>query len=522
MKAVRQAVIDIGSNTVRLVVYAGLPRAPLPIYNEKSRVKLGACLAGDGVIDKATMKKALAALARFETLAQAMQVDTMRVVATAATREAKNGHELVEKAAALGIHVDVLDGDAEATAAGLGILSDNPHANGYVGDLGGGSLELIRISDGKLGTRISLPLGTLRHDILQGKTTKQITQMLRNDIAKAMGKGNFPIKTGLPFYMIGGSWRTLARLHMHQTAYPLTILSNYEMPADAPEMMMPLVNDKDALTRSNVLAAGRISALPGANALLAGISGLLKPSKLVTSIYGLREGLLFEQLLPAERQDDPLIAAARFAQDEMGFEVVGMGTYSREFAREVRDAAKLYGVEALISDDYLAVEAQITQLQPELILGTQMERHIAKRAGIPCAVISAPVHVQDFPARYSPQMGFEGACVLFDTWVHPLMMGLEEHLIGMFRHDFEFVDGHRSHLGDGPPAAAPSQGELAGSDPAPVLGLHWSTEGEAELAKIPFFVRGKVRRNTEKYAHDRGIAEITVDIMYDAKAFYGR
>jgi exopolyphosphatase/guanosine-5'-triphosphate,3'-diphosphate pyrophosphatase len=318
MKAVRQAVIDIGSNTVRLVVYAGLPRAPLPIYNEKSRVKLGACLAGDGIIDKATMKKALAALARFETLARAMQVDTMRVVATAATREAKNGHELVEKAAALGIHVDVLDGDAEATAAGLGILSDNPHANGYVGDLGGGSLELIRISDGKLGTRISLPLGTLRHDILQGKTTKQISQMLRNDIAKAMGKGNFPIETGLPFYMIGGSWRTLARLHMHQTAYPLTILSNYEMPADAPEMMMPLVNDKDALTRSNVLAAGRISALPGANALLAGISGLLKPSTLVTSIYGLREGLLFEQLTPAEQQADPLIAAAQFEGERLG------------------------------------------------------------------------------------------------------------------------------------------------------------------------------------------------------------
>ena len=127
-----------------------------------------------------------------------------------------------------------------------------------------------------------------------------------------------------------------------------------------------------------------------------------------------------------------VIAAARFAQDEMGSEVVGMGTYSREFAREVRDAAKLYGVEALISDDYLAVEAQITQLQPELILGTQMERHIAKRHAIPCAVISAPVHVQDFPARYAPQMGFEGANVLFDTWVHPLMMGLEEHLLGMF------------------------------------------------------------------------------------------
>ena len=142
------------------------------------------------------------------------------------------------------------------------------------------------------------------------------------------------------------------------------------------------------------------------------------------------------------------VAAARIASRELGFTVVGIGTYSREFAREVRDAAKLYGVEALITDDYLEVEARIAELQPELVLGTQMERHIAKRLGIPCAVISAPVHVQDFPARYSPQMGFEGANVLFDTWVHPLMMGLEEHLITMFRGDFEFHDDAApSHLG---------------------------------------------------------------------------
>ncbi len=154
------------------------------------------------------------------------------------------------------------------------------------------------------------------------------------------------------------------------------------------------------------------------------------------------------------------IAAARVAAEEIGFSVVGLGTYSREFAREVRDAAKRYGVEALITDDYLEVEARIAELQPELVLGTQMERHIAKRLGIGCAVISAPVHVQDFPARYSPQMGFEGANVLFDTWVHPLMMGLEEHLITMFREDFEFsADAAPSHLGG-------AAGATAGGAPA--------------------------------------------------------
>jgi light-independent protochlorophyllide reductase subunit B len=224
-------------------------------------------------------------------------------------------------------------------------------------------------------------------------------------------------------------------------------------------------------------------------------------------------------------------AAARIAHQEMGFEVVGMGTYSREFARELRDAAKLYGVEPLITDDYLQVEEQIRALQPELILGTQMERHIAKRLGLPCAVISAPVHVQDFPARYAPQMGFEGANVLFDTWVHPLMMGLEEHLLGMFREDFEFHEGAApSHLGSARPTAgneplvqpAATQALAVAAVATPPAGTHWSAEAEKELGKIPFFVRGKARRNTERFALERGVVTITVETLYDAKAHFSR
>jgi light-independent protochlorophyllide reductase subunit B len=203
------------------------------------------------------------------------------------------------------------------------------------------------------------------------------------------------------------------------------------------------------------------------------------------------------------------IAAARIASEELGFTVVGLGTYTREFAREVREAAKRYDLQALITDDYLEVEAAVAALHPELVLGTQMERHIAKRLGIPSAVISAPVHVQDFPARYSPQMGFEGANVIFDTWVHPLMMGLEEHLLGMFREDFEFND-----------AAGPSH--LAEA-PAPVVtAVAWDSAAEQEMKKIPFFVRGKARRNTERFALERNLATITVETLYDAKAHYGR
>ncbi len=218
------------------------------------------------------------------------------------------------------------------------------------------------------------------------------------------------------------------------------------------------------------------------------------------------------------------IAAARVARDELGFEVVGLGCYNREFARDLREAAALYGVEPLITDDYLEVEDAIAALQPELVLGTQMERHIAKRLRIPCAVISAPVHVQDFPARYSPQMGFEGANVLFDSWVHPLVMGLEEHLLTMFRDDFEFSDGAgASHLGHG--HSAPSSAPVTELDVVEeVLSgpQGWSSDAEKELLKIPFFVRGKARRNTEKYAAEQGIAAITIDTLYDAKAHYAR
>jgi light-independent protochlorophyllide reductase subunit B len=252
------------------------------------------------------------------------------------------------------------------------------------------------------------------------------------------------------------------------------------------------------------------------------------------------------------------VAAARVATQEFGFQVVGLGTYSREYARDVREAAALYGIEALISDDYLDIEAKVAELRPDLVLGTQMERHVAKRLGVPCAVISAPVHVQDFPARSAPQMGFAGAEVIFDTWVHPLMMGLEEHLLQMFRDDFEFNEAP-SHLGaagqsreDARPAGetsgletplqpvepAPVAGSASSAAPAPAASgvalldppVHaaasgpavWTTEAEKELKKIPFFVRGKARRNTETYAADRGMLTITIETLYDAKAHFSR
>jgi light-independent protochlorophyllide reductase subunit B len=237
------------------------------------------------------------------------------------------------------------------------------------------------------------------------------------------------------------------------------------------------------------------------------------------------------------------VAAARIAAEEIGFTLVGLGTYSREMAREVREAGARHGVEAFVSDDYLDVERRIADAAPELVLGTQMERHVAKRLGIPCAVISTPIHVQDAPARHSPQMGWEGANVIFDAWVHPLMMGLEEHLLQMFRDDFEFHDAAApSHLGPSAShaptgvAAAPDfdahelvaevTGEeddaLSDAAAAPAGPPGWTSEAEGELRKIPFFVRGKARRNTERFASERGIGLISLDTLYEAKSHYAR
>jgi light-independent protochlorophyllide reductase subunit B len=157
-----------------------------------------------------------------------------------------------------------------------------------------------------------------------------------------------------------------------------------------------------------------------------------------------------------------------------------------------------------------------------------MERHIGKRLGIPCAVISAPVHVQDFPARYSPQVGFEGANVIFDTLIHPLVMGLEEHLLTMFRDDFEFHDdAGASHHGQKAKPRVPSAAETetvsaeSGVNMSPIE-VVWLPAAEQELRKIPFFVRGKAKRNTETFAAERGVTEISVDTLYEAKAHYAR
>ena len=314
----RAAIIDIGSNSVRLVVYGGPARAPFALFNEKVLAGLGKGLAEGGALAKPAMKASLTALARFRQLLDMMGVSDVQVVATAAVREAHNGDRFLQDVATLGFAPRVLSGEEEAVAAGYGVLSAIPDADGIAGDLGGGSLELVRIYQGKVHEKVSLPLGSLRIPALR----QAGPQALRQALAKLL-KGQetwLAAAQDKPFYMVGGSWRTLARVHMHKTGYPLSILSGYEFSADvvASLVRMTASIDKSIAKEIPSISSSRVGGLNDSAALLAALVRRLQPSHLVTCANGLREGLLFQRLSDAERAQDPLLEEARAEGDRQG------------------------------------------------------------------------------------------------------------------------------------------------------------------------------------------------------------
>lgn len=313
----RSAIIDIGSNSVRLVVYGGPPRAPFALFNEKLLAGLGRGLSKDGVLAQEAMDSALHSLARFRQLLDMMGVDDVQVVATAAAREARNAPEFLQSVAALGFAPRVLSGAEEAEASGYGVISSIPDADGIVGDLGGGSLELAYLEKGQVRNNLSLPLGTLRLASIRAEGPRALRRTLREHLQAAPWLAEGQSK---PFFMVGGSWRALARLHMHKTRYPLSILSSYEVPSqDAARLVrMTAGLDKTILRAVPTLSASRLAGLNDAAALLAGLVGLVRPSTLVTCAAGLREGLLFQRLSPAERARDPLLEEARTEGERQG------------------------------------------------------------------------------------------------------------------------------------------------------------------------------------------------------------
>lgn len=315
----RTAIIDIGSNSVRLVVYSGPRRNPVLIFNEKVMAGLGRSLAETGTIDDAAMKRAIQALERFRIVAREMDVDETVCVATAAVRDASNGEEFSAKARALGLDIMILSGDDEARISAMGVLSAIPEADGIVGDLGGGSLDLARVGQGQVLDTATLPLGVLRAAAVRQGDASGLSRAIKRMIAPYPWLTSHP---GKPFYLVGGSWRALARLDMHLTAYPLRVLHEYQMDVTRPEKVMVgfASMDRDSLRQATGLAPSRIETLPDAIELLRLVRNHLNPSHFVVSSYGLREGLLYARMDDEVRKRDPLLVAAhRFGQVQSRF-----------------------------------------------------------------------------------------------------------------------------------------------------------------------------------------------------------
>ena len=303
------AVVDIGSNSVRLVVYDGLRRSSTAVVNEKILCGLGRGVSLSGKLPEEGMERALAALRRFKALCRQIGVGEIFAVATAAVREAMNGPEFIQRAeAALGAPVTILAGKDEAELAALGVISGIPEADGIVGDLGGGSLELIDVKNGKIRDGVTLPLGPLRLiDMSAGSVSKARSivdaQLEKTELLERL--------KGRAFYAVGGTWRNLARLHMRQSHYPLTVLQQYAMARDSARSVAGLVAGLSPASLKDIpiLSRSRADTLPFGAMVLDRILTVGKPRSVVISAHGLREGLLYSKLDRKVRVSDPLLSA---------------------------------------------------------------------------------------------------------------------------------------------------------------------------------------------------------------------
>ena len=309
----RVGVVDVGSNSVRMVVFDGAARSPAYFYNEKVMAGLGKGLAETGKLNPQGRNRAMAALRRFALLAEGMKISPLTIVATAAVREAEDGPAFqAEVEAATGLKLWVIDGNEEARLSAQGVLLGWPGAAGIVCDIGGNSMELARIGKGQVGKRISTPLGPFRLQQVQGGAdarAKLIERVLRK-ARDTIEPDNERI------YLVGGSWRVIARLDMERRGYPLTVLHEYRM---TPEAVLETIdwiarNDLAVLRGRTGTSAERMELVPLACEVLGALVRMFKPKEIDVSSYGIREGLLYEQMPERLRQRDPLIEAARMAE----------------------------------------------------------------------------------------------------------------------------------------------------------------------------------------------------------------
>ena len=304
------AVFDIGSNSVRLVVYEGLTRSPTPLFNERTLAGLGREVQTTGLLAADAVDTALKALRRYRALCDTMQVGRVWAIATAACRDARNGRAFVAEAERIcRVPVALLSGKRESRLTALGVVSGIHHADGIVGDLGGGSLELVDVRDTRVQKGATLPLGVLALQDLSGKSVKRAEKI----VADALADLSLKRAAGRSFYAVGGTWRALARLHMWQVGYPLHVMHGYVIPAREAAEFSRLLHrvDPETLSQIEAVAKPRRALLPYAALLLEQLVQKTRVKQVVLSVLGVREGLLYSLLDARERRQDPLIAAAR-------------------------------------------------------------------------------------------------------------------------------------------------------------------------------------------------------------------
>ncbi|WP_313434840.1 Ppx/GppA family phosphatase [Novosphingobium sp.] len=378
----KRAIIDIGSNTVRMVVYNGPPRAPVVILNEKVNARLGRDLGKTGAINEKSMKAALVALARFAGLLRLLDVRDVECVATAAARDASNGQVFLDAVRQFGLSPRLLSGEEEARASATGVIAAFPGAHGIAADLGGGSLELVEIADGRSTGGITLPLGTLRLPDLRAQGDARFSETVRKGLEKAswdqtgIAKGR-----GQPLYIVGGSWRALALQAMRALDFPVDDPHGFELPASEALRLARIfvkgkLNDVDPR-----ISASRLASLPDAAALMVEVIAQLKPSKLVFSSWGLREGLLHAQL-PAEIQaQDPMLAsvaafsaAARVTAEDAMAVARWTAPVCREEPqdRQLRQACGLLALAAMRTEPNLRTEEAMTWALRKRWIGLDM------------------------------------------------------------------------------------------------------------------------------------------------------
>lgn len=302
--------LDIGSNSIRLVVYDHEGLSPVPVFNEKALCGLGRGLDETGALSVEAMGSSLTNLQRFAEIAAAMRVGRLDVLATSAVRDAANGPDFVgEIERRIGHPVRIIGGDEEARLSALGVISGFPDADGVVGDLGGGSLELIDVADGQLGAHTTMPVGPLRiGDVAPGKRRK-MSALIDSHLDSAPW---LPTLHGRTLYAVGGAWRSIAKAHMAATAYPIEVIHGYTIEREAlSEFLSTLAHSsKKAIRATPGVSRRRADTMPTAALVLQRVLARGRPDRLVFSAFGLREGCIYDRLSDEERGKDPLLVAA--------------------------------------------------------------------------------------------------------------------------------------------------------------------------------------------------------------------